>query len=221
MKRKALLCAMLALTLLCSAQPAAALTSNQRAIEIEGLTRLPVVDITVPSGFNVIINPYEMPVTVNNGVYRDPIVCTPTYLVSHSDAPIRVDVSVTGSVYEGSDLSLVPSPTNGVGTEKNAFVYFEMVKSNAYYWGAVQWESGYTNKSNQVLVAEGTSTVKQEVAVLPAVTSSNGLLPDNARAWFRLSGDAVKTPTSGWNNGDGIRVVVVFTFTPLHFSNNP
>lgn len=220
MKRKALLCAALVLTLFCFSQSAAALLSNERSTEIEGKTRLPVINVTVPSSVNVMINPYEMPVSVNNGLYTDQIICSPAYLVSRSDVPLRVDVKVTGRVYDGSDLHLVSTPTNGTGTDKNAFIYFEMVKSSELYWGDVAWESGYANKPNQLLVTEGTSTSKQGVTILP-VLGEWGLVPDNGYAWFRLAGDAVRNPTSEWNSGDGISVAVAFTFTPLPYSSNP
>ena len=36
-------------------------------------------------------------------------------------------------------------------------------------------------------------------------------------AQFRLAGDAVRTPTSEWNESDGIDVMIAFTFKPISY----
>lgn len=217
MKRKALLCVLLALTLVAAIpQPAAALLSNERSTVIEGITRLPVISVVVPASVDIMINPYEMPVSIGDGVYTEQIICNPAYIASYSDIPLRVDVTLTGNVYEGSDMRLVSSPTNGTGTQKNAFVYFEMVRSSELFWGSVPWESGFANKPNQILVTQGGSSAKQGVTVLP-VLGEWGMIPENGYAWFRLAGDAARNPESPWTVQDGINVAVTFTFTPISY----
>lgn len=111
MKRKALLCATLALILLLSA-PSAVLASGQPETVIEGTTRLPVISVTVPASVDIMINPFQMPVAIGNGESAEQIICSPAYILSTSEVPVRVDVTVTGSVYAKSDMSLVSSPTD-------------------------------------------------------------------------------------------------------------
>lgn len=222
MKRKALLCALLALILLVPAQPAAALTSNQRETVIEAMARLPIIEVIVPSSADIMINPFEMPVWVGAFETDQQIICYPDYIISYSEVPVRVDVEVTGSVFPDSDLSLANSPTNGGGTAKRAFAYFEMQQSDASYWEGVRWDPSY-NSSKHIVVAE-TARTKKGMVTLPALPLDyymDGLLAENAYAWFRVAGDVAKSPTNPWTESDGISVRVVYTFTPLHYSSNP
>lgn len=216
MKRKALLCALAALTLLFSAQPAAAaLTSNQRSTEIKAETRLPIINVIVPASVNIMINPYRMPVQIGGEESDETIVCSPAYILSTSDIPLKVDITVTGSVYPESDMVLVTSPTHGAGTGKNAFVYFEMQQNNTEYWDEVVWASSY-DSTKHIVITKGGSTTKKGIVTLPPLTL-DGELAANAYTWFRLSGDAVRMPASEWNTQDGINVTIAFTFTPQSY----
>lgn len=217
MKRNALLCAMLALILFCSTQPAAALLSNERGTQIEGITRIPVIDVLVPANVNILINPLEMPVSIGDGLYTDQILCNPAYILSRSDIPLKVDVTLTGHVYPDSDMTLSASPTYGAGTQKRAFVYFEMQRSDWDYYQLVQWDPAY-DSSKHIVISDGVTRSKQNLVTLPAFTDGMyGLPPKNAYAWFRLSGDTVTDPTNAWNEKDGISVTVAFTFTPVSY----
>lgn len=217
MKRKALLCAMLALALLCSTQPAAALISNQRAIVISGEARLPAIEVVVPSSAAVMINPYMMPVQVGTLETDEQIICYPEYLLSLSEVPIKVDVKVRGSAYSNSDLTLAAAPTGGTGSAKRVFAYFEIQQSDAIYCDEVQWDAGY-NASKHIRVSE-TEQSKEGMVTLPPLTLEHEL-PEKAYAWFRVAGDATRNPTQEWNENDGISVTVVYKFTPLPYSSN-
>lgn len=219
MKRNALLCAMLALILFCSTQPAAALLSNERGTEIEGITRIPVIDVLVPANVNVLINPLELPVSIGDGVYTDQILCSPAYILSKSDIPLKVDVSLKGQVYPDSNMTLVSSPTYGSGTAKKAFVYFEMQRSDWEYPELVQWDPAY-DSAKHIVIENGVTKRKNDFVTLPPYTDGMyGLPPEDAYVWFRLSGDTVTDPTSEWNEKDGLSVTVTFTFTPISYVN--
>lgn len=223
MKRRALLYVLLALTLLTVLpKPAAALLSNERSTVIEGVARLPVINVVVPANVNILINPYEMPVSIGDGVYTDQIICNPAYIVSYSDIPLKVDVTVTGSVYPDSDMTLVSSPTYGAGTSKKAFAYFEMQTADWDFPQAVQWDPAY-NPAKHIVVANGVTKTKQNIVTLPALPLNYdiyGMLAEDAYAWFRLTGDAARNPTSEWNTMDGMKVTVAFTFTPISYMTN-
>lgn len=217
MKRNALLCAMLALILFCSTQPAAALLSNERGTEIKGIARIPVIDVVVPASVNILINPLEMPVSIGDGVYTDQILCSPAYILSKSDIPLQVDVTLRGQVYPESNMTLSASPTNGAGDRKRAFVYFEMQRSNWEYHELVQWDPAY-DPMKHIVISEGVLKAKQNVVTLPPYTDGMyGLPPENAYVWFRLTGDTVTDPAIEWNEKDGISVTVTFTFTPVSY----
>lgn len=214
MKRKALLCAILALTLLFSGQPASALTSNQRETVIQATARVPVISVTVPASVDIMINPFRMPVQIGGEESDAQIVCSPAYILSTSDIPLKVDITVTGSVYANSDLTLVSAPTNGAGSSKNAFVYFEMQQTSVDDWEYVRWDPVF-DAAKHINVTT-TAQTKRAMVTLPPLTL-DGELPENAYAWFRLAGDAARAPTNEWSTNDGINVTVAFTFTPVSY----
>lgn len=214
MKRKELLCAAVALLLLVFTQPASALTSNQRETVIQATTRVPVISVTVPANVDIMINPYRMPVQIGDEESDAQILCNPAYILSTSDIPLKVDVTVTGSVYTNSDLTLVSTPTNGAGNSKNAFVYFEMQQTSIDDWEYVRWDPAFDAAKHIIVTA--TAQIKREMVTLPPL-DLEGELQENAYAWFRLAGDAARAPAIEWNTGDGISVSVAFTFTPQSY----
>lgn len=217
MKRKMLLCVLLALVLPLFTQPAAALLSNQRATIVEAVTRLPVINVIVPSSVDVMINPLQMPVQVNGEEVRDQIICQPSFIANASDAALKVDITVTGAVAQKSDMQLVSSSTGGTGTAKNAFIYFEIMQATESQVEneRVPWEPAY-DASKHLVVKDGVAAAKQNVVTLPPMTKDYEIAK-NGYAAFRLAGDAAKDPATPWNTNDGINVTVAFTFTPLSY----
>ena len=216
MKRKRLLCAILALVLLISAQPAMA-ASNQRSTEITTTTKMPTINVTVPSKGSVVINPLSLPVSISGEESTDQIVCTPRQLINKSDVSLSVDITVTGANKEGSELELASSPTNGAGTAKKAFIYFEIHQADTDDVDHAEWDAGY-DASKHILVLDGVPQSKTEVLTLPAKTLDGEIAP-GGYAPFRLSGDAVRSPENAWKKADGVNVVIAFTFTPIPYDS--
>lgn len=218
MKRKKLFCALAAFLLLFSQPSAEALLSNERSTVIEGLARLPVINVIVPVSANVIINPFELPVWIGGEESEAQIISSSSYLVNASEVPMNVGITVTGRVKEGSDMTLASSPTGGNGSQKQAFIYFEIQKSSTNEPEGVTWDTSY-DPSKHILVIEGTPNGKSDLLRLPAITREREVAAGGC-APFRLTGDAVRNPTNEWTGKDGIYVTVAFTFTPLHYSEN-
>ena len=219
MKRKRLLCAILALVLLFAAQPAAlaAEVSNKRTTNLIALTRLPVVQVTVPTSGIVYINPMNFSVSIGSWTTSAEIISKPATIANKSDAPIVVDVTVTGSVKPESNMKLVSAPTGGAGTEKEAFIYFEIVKSNESNPEYAKWSKTYDPEKHIALV-DGVPQTRKGIITLPPVTL-DGYIATYGYAPFRLTGDVVKNPTNMWNKLDGIIVTVAFTFTPIPYDS--
>ena len=215
MKRKGLLCAVLALVLLFSAQPAAMAAGNMRSTIIRANCRLPIIRVTVPTRASVYFNPLRFPVSIGDGETDEQIISTPASIANESEVPLEVDVTVTGAVKTGSTMTLASAPTGGTGTEKSAFVYFEMKQADSEYPEDVAWDPAY-DASKHIAIVPGTSITRQSMLTLPARTL-DGEVAEGGYAPFRLSGDAVKNPTNAWNIRDGIYVTVAFTFTPLSY----
>lgn len=211
MKRKRLLCAVMALVLLFSAQPAAlaANAANQRSTNITAGCRLPVIRVIVPSRATVYINPLSMPIFIGSEESNAQIISTPACIANMSEVPVDMDVTVTGGVKPGSDMTLSSTPTMGLGTDKSAFVYFEMQQADTEDLDDVKWDPAY-DASKHIVVIEGVPGTKTSIMTLAARTL-DGEVAEGGYAPFRLTGDAVKKPTTPWNSKDGINVMVAFT----------
>lgn len=218
MKRKRLLCAVLALVLLFSAQPVAlALFENQRSTVIQATCKPPTIYVDVPAYSDVIINPLAIPVYINGRNEERQIISTPSCVINRSDVALAVDMTVSGSINEGSTMLLASAPTGGTGTAKQAFLYFEIQQANTRYTDEVDWAPAY-DPAKHILITDGGSVTKNNIMTLPAMTLDHQVA-DGGYAPFRLTGDAVRAPTDAWTSEDGVNVVVAFTFTPIPFES--
>ena len=219
MMRKRLLCVVLTLAMLFSAQSAAAAaqTGDNWSMIITADTRLPIIDVTVPGSAWVYINPYRLPVAIEDTESYDQIVCDPSYILSESDVPLSVDVRVTTTVYPDSDMLLVSSSTKGLsGGSKRAFIYFEMQSADPNDPDAVEWDKAYDANKHILLTTSATGQTKKDLLTLQPLTMY-GEVPDGGSAAFRLTGDAVVSPQNPWTAQDGLSVSIVFTFTPIPY----
>ncbi len=220
MKRKRLLCAVMALVLLFSANPVALASNagNKRSTVISAdKVRLPVIQVIVPSTGRVYVNPFKIPITIGSDDEESDaqIVSLPSGIVNNSEVPVDVDITVLGTVKEGSDMNLVAAPTNGTGTAKNAFVYFEIQQADSEDLDDVTWDPAY-DPAKHVIVIENVVQNYPRTLTLPQRTREGETAPGGF-APFRLTGDAVRTPTNPWTSKDGINVIITYTFTPLPY----
>lgn len=216
MKRKGLFCAILVLVLIFTAQPPAA-ANDVCTTGIEADCRLPVISVTVPGSGMVYINPFQLPVSIGEVDSTAQIISTPASIANMSEVPLEVDVTVAGTVKDGSTMTLAPAPTEGTGTEKKAFVYFEIKQADSGDPADVQWEPAYDAGKHIAVIPDAPET-RENILTLPAKTLA-GEVAAGGYAPFRLTGDAVKSPTDPWKSMDGIIVTVAFTFTPLPYES--
>lgn len=222
MKRKRLICAVLALVMLFSMQSAATAAypgGNIRSTEFSSALRMPVISVSVPSYASVYINPLRLPVSIGSGEEdTGQILSTPTCLINRSDAPLDVDVTVTGAINEGSDMTLAPSTTKGSGsTAKRVFIYFEIQSASTDDVEAVQWDAAYDPAKHIVVSSTGSNTKRNLIRLAPMTL--DGDVGEGGYGPFRLTGDAIEHPSTPWNGNDGIKVQIAFTFTPVPFDS--
>lgn len=168
----------------------------------------PKITVTVPATAEVFINPYQMPVVIDNKETDAQIVSTPVCIENKSEVPINVSVSATGKIKEGSNMRLVMTPTQGTTlTSKSAFVYFEIQAANSDDLDAVYWDDEY-DATKHLVIRTYARTMKNIVAL--GAAGEEGCF-----GAFRLSGDCVARPKTAWTENDGIDVAISFTFTPL------
>lgn len=219
MMRKRLLCAALALAMFFPAQSAAAAaqTGNIRSMIINANTRLPTINVTVASTGKAFINPYMLDVEIDGEDTNEQIICEPCGIINESDIPLAVDVTVTGTINSGSDMSLATSSTrSSTSKTKKAFVYFEIQLSETDDPDDVQWDDAYNSKKHIRFTTSGASTTKTNVLTLAAMTPF-GDIANGGCAAFRVTGDAIEAPKNEWTEQDGLSVEVAFTFTPVPY----
>lgn len=209
MKLKKPLCFLAAALALCLTVPANAADSQGDSDGDTVITAecyLPDIEINVivPPNSQLYLNPLSLPVELDGTVEDSQIVCTTSYIENQSVVPLTVDVSVTGTVKTGSDMTLSTSSTqDSTSTKKRAFFYFEMMAVDSDDEDA-NWADAYD--ADQHLVVRTTSKTKKKM-----ITLSKAGDPGCFGA-FHLAGDCVATPKVPWTEEDGVDVVIAFSF---------
>ena len=206
MKKIGLFCVVLAL-ILSAVSPACAAGTDGGQTVITALCELPEISVVVPATAEGFINPYEMPVTIESGESTAQIISTPACIENQSEVPLRIGVTVTAKVWEGSSLFLSGTSTGGTGTLKRAFVYFEMQASDTAVPPDSIWDAEYDPAKH--IIVRPFEMPEKKLAILSA---ADGDAPYGA---FRLSGDCTASPREAWTEDDGIDVKIAFTFTAL------
>lgn len=186
----------------------AEVTDSTTATEVKGkgAINLPTIKVTVPTAFDVVLNPYQIAYELGDDTYKTQIVTVPQLITNESDVAVAVNVKEFKA--EPSDDVKVLNKTVGKATDKSVYLYLEIVNatsddaSKAKFTGA-----------GLVPATEGDGLSKDAVVTLAAGD-------ENATyAAFKMGGDMVVNPvdTDGadpWAATDKVDVSFKFTFTP-------
>lgn len=164
-------------------------------VEVTGTTQTATVKVTVPSGGNVVLNPYGLDYTVEGAAnpVQDQIISAEQYIVNESNMPIKVSTSVTGTI-EGTGAFAAASAVSE--TDKKVFLNFEIGATSAKDTAAASYEKVNLTKT---AVACTDITMDKMGGAKPAIA-------------FKFSGDAAKNPTNPWTTDDIIGASIAFTF---------
>lgn len=180
----------------------------------------PEVKVIVPSTGAVFINPYESSVQIGNEEEAGQIISVPSSIANLSRMPLQVDVTVSATILEGSDMRLSSTSTKETESRiKKAFMYFEIKNVSTALAEApesVRWDGNYSEDTSIIVSAIANRSRKNMVTL--AAASRDGEVTNNGSAAFHLGGDAVKNPKTPWNEKDGVKVAVSFSFKPLPYS---
>ena len=212
MRKRLLLCLVFILLLATAVVPAmgGAPFEANGSTTIEAETDLPVIEVSVPTLGGAMINPNQLSVEVDAEIVNSQVLCAPAYIENHSEVPLRVSVEVTGAVWDTSNMSLSTVSLKGsTSTTKKAFLYFEFLAVTDPV--NVAWASKY-NSNKHIVVRNGGTRSIEDMLILGA--SSH----DKRYGAFRLTGDCIAKPKNGWTADDGVSVMIVFTFSPLHIN---
>lgn len=183
---------------------------NGSTTVIEGVCRIPEIEVTVPATGSVYINPLQLPVWIDSYSEDNQILSFPDAIQNQSEIPIIVNATVTGQVGESSDMILSTVSTKNAGfTSKRVFIYFEMMPANVenvLYWdySSIEWAQAY-DPAKHILVQNASNT-KNNIITLAAAGK------EGCCGAFRLAGDCVSFPTNEWNGNDQLTIGVAFTF---------
>lgn len=206
MKKQLLVCLALVLAL--------ALTSTAQAVRelggqtvITGEDILHEIEVSVPTLGNVMINPNQLAVEMNASIVDSQVVSVPAYIENLGKAPLKVSVEVASAVKSGSDVHLQGYSTVGLDPNmKRMFLYFELLAVNDP--DNVPWADEFDEETHIVLY-DGAIRIRKGIAILGAAGQ------EKRYGAFRLNGDCVAQPRTPWTEKDGVKVNIVFTFTPL------
>lgn len=185
------------------------------SVKATGTTDVPIISVTVPSSAAFIINPYNIPFSMQvstdsltelSGAEDDPnlSIVSPTYTVkSTSGIGLNVDVKLTGAIPSGSKISLASKELTGKETSKSAFIYFEIKEQSDSF------KDSYEKANNQIVLSKR-ATTRKSVCFIPAGTESS---PSEAECKF--FGSVAANPKTAWTENDKVTATIVFTFTPV------
>lgn len=163
-----------------------------------------VLEVTIPSSGEVIINPHRDPVRIDGIEIRDQIINKAQQLANHSGVPIIVTASVSADTGSSGGLTIVDHQIDKGETDKLAYLYVEFANLSSADEEPV-WSGGYTGASNQLLVS-GSGSVTGDVLRVEA----GDKIPEYAS--YRLFGSLSENPAAGWHKGDKLSVTVSFNF---------
>lgn len=184
-------------------------TSLTQSTAIGGTTKIPTIKITVPATGSVVLNPYEMGVTVDGNTISDPIVSVPQYVINASDVAVKVKATVTGKPSGAAKLVDASTATDTTGINNVFLQYiYEIGDDNTV-------DPDGTNKI--VVKAKG------EATDLGTLAQGTGTAAAAAGAYlaYKLTGDLVAIPTKAWTEKDTVSVNVAYTFIPQKYEAAP
>lgn len=169
---------------------------------------LPEIKVSVPSTGSLFINPYNLPVYLEDYIAQDQIVSIPGSILNESVVPVQVDVAVSATVSEECEMRLSSVSTKELNTtRKMAFIYFEIKASDTANPAASFWDSEYDAEKHLVV---RTAERRKKNMVRLGAAGSHGCY-----GAFRMSGDCVASPKTPWDETDKMDVTISFTFKPL------
>lgn len=200
----ALLAAMLVLSLAVPAFATPITSVDQLAepveIEVAGTTKTAEIKITVPTSASVILNPYELNVTVDGSQVQDQVISAVQAIKNESDLPVKVSTTVTGTI-EGAEFATSSAVAE---TTKKVYLQFGVEAiADVADGGTPALTAGATKKTLSTTPVE----FKDSDAV--TMTKKGGATSSMA---FGFTGDASKNPNSPWSSEDIVGATIAFTF---------
>ena len=163
-----------------------------------------IIQVLIPSGGHLVVNPYHLPVSTSYGETRDQVVHEPQTLESLTSFPVRVSAQVVGTIQSWSDAYFVSAPPADSALDKQIFLYAEFQNDPA------AWSGWFGDWTNQILVTDWNAG-KEDVLTLEPFGAG----------YFRLFGAMSSSPQRMWTEEDAPDVTFAFTFSPVEEATLP
>lgn len=186
--------------------------------------------VTVPTTGKAVINPYGLPIALSDtynisgqGISN----AAPLTIQNRSAVPLKVNVSITAAPLENSSFTFETGNTlSSTETANKGLVKFEMFPATALTETTLENEDtligGFAALDSANALPAGGLQIKGVANTPDAATNiltlregtADGNLQAGGAAYFRLTGEAVKAPTTPWAATDGFTATIAFTFEP-------
>lgn len=190
------------------------------------------LDVTVPADTNATINPYGLPVTLEDAttvLSGQPItIATPLMIQNKSGVALKVGASVTTTV-TGLALATAEGSVAG-GNAKEVYAEFQAFEA-AGIDGASALDPTITNPAwaalksedaalKAVLSSTAAATATATGADLVLREGADGMAQVGGIAFVRLSGVAAKNPTTAWEETDKLVATITYSFEPATYTKS-
>lgn len=184
--------------------------------------------VTVPSTGKAVINPYGLPISLSEkysisgqGISN----AAPLTVQNRSAVPLKVNVSIaatkTGNFAFETATSIDSTETGNKGLVKfemfpaPALTETTLENEDALIGGFAALDSANALPANGLQLKGVTGSPDEATNILTLREgSADGSLQAGGAAYFRLTGKAVKAPTTPWAATDGFTATIAFTFEP-------
>lgn len=187
-------------------------TDSTTATEVTGTgqVKLPTLKVTVPTAFDVVLNPFQLAYEDADGnKYKTQIVTVPQIIKNESDVAVAINIKEFKAAPAGE--AKVVQKTVGRATDKSVYLYLEVVNVASDDASAAKFTG-----TGLVPGDDTTQTSKDAVVTLGAISDT----VEATYAAFKLGGDMVVNPVDEngeadpWVAADKVDVSFKITFTP-------
>lgn len=191
------------------------------------------LDVTVPANTNATINPYGLPVTMEDAktvLSGQPItIPTPLMIENKSAVALKVGASVKTEATTGMTLETAATGVDAK-TTKSLYVEFQAFEA-AGIDGTTAADITKTNpawaalKDEKAVLKAVLATGASAVNATPVVTGTDlvlregkdGLAQAGGVAYVRLSGVVAKKPATAWATTDKLTATITYSFEPAAY----
>lgn len=174
----------------------------------------PTIAVTVPTAAQaVILNPYKIKVS-NDDIgatnAQGSILSAKFYLVNKSTVPLKMSLTATGSIPEGSGAAFSTSQIASTEKNKKVFLFIDVgsVTEGEAPSTAALCDVTYdaTNTKQGVIKVGDLKLTDIMTITLPTNADNGNYVP------IQIGGECTTSPTTAWSSADKVGLSIVFSF---------